>query len=191
MMLQKRNRWSYLLSLGLALTTSSLAAGLADDRRSLSIQLRDTAGESISIGQLHLSGGPESYTYQVAWDETLFNDHFLSMRPFKCLEGPKYWLCHLPYGYPIQRQISKADLTDLEYDLLFIRKLPSEFGIDAWNGVYYRLNWQEDGLQGELHEVDLNLLAIPPAEGDFRPIGAMDLTPGDPQTHWLPEMLIR
>jgi len=164
--------------------------GFAEESRSLRIELLDTEGKGSVIGQLHLSGGPAHYQYQVELDETLFNDHFLSMRPFKCLEGPKYWLCHLPYGYANRRQISTDDVTDLEYDLLFIRKLPSEFGIDAWNGVYYRLTWQEDGLQGQLHEVDLNLLSAPPAEGDYRPIAAIDLTPGDPQTHWLPYIKI-
>ena len=51
----------------------------AEERR---VFLEDAQGARIEIATLTLSGE----SYQIAMAEAPFSDHFLSMRPFKCLE---------------------------------------------------------------------------------------------------------
>ncbi len=117
-----------------------------------------------------LTSEGNGYRFQVDWNETRFANHFLSMRPFHCLEDVERMLFHLSYPYRNDRRLLGDDLTDLEYALLFIRKTADEYGIDPWNGVYYRLPWDGDGIRGELMEVDMNLLASPPPDGVLRPL---------------------
>lgn len=132
----------------------------------------------------------ETGSYKISWRDETFGDHFLSMRPFKCLEGEtKYW-CRVPYPYDIKRQVSGSDLTDLEYDLLFVWKGSKEYGINMWNGVYYRLESEDGRLVGTLSEMDLAKLASPPEDGNLRPIRDADLQPGEPDSHWLPGLVI-
>ena len=102
----------------------------------------------------------------------------------------KYW-CRVPYPYEIKRQISSGDLTDLEYDLLFIWKGASEYGINMWNGVYYKLTAAKAvKVTGALNEMDMDKLSAPPEDGNLRPIRAVDLEPGEPESHWLPRIVI-
>ncbi|MGP6089460.1 hypothetical protein [Antarctobacter jejuensis] len=154
---------------------------------SRAVYLEDAQGHRQHIADVSFDAeGRYSVTMQAA----PFTDHFLSMRPFKCLEGPdKHW-CHVPYPYPIARQVGPEDLTDLEYDFLFLWKGASDYGIDMWNGVYYRLTEEEGRLVGRLHEMDMGLLAVPPAEGVMRPLRDVDLEQSDPGSHWLPVLVI-
>jgi hypothetical protein len=156
----------------------------------LNIQLQSDSGEAIAIGTLFLSPLEDGYRFRVEWDENRFTDQFLSMRPFQCLQGAQGMLCHLPYPYDNPRRITRDDLTDLEYDLLFIRKSTSEYGIDPWNGIYYRLRWVDDHIEGTLFETNLDVLAAPPEPGVMRPIEADMLYEADPEAHWLPTLMI-
>lgn len=72
-------------------------------------------------------------------DHDQFEDQFRSMHAFRCLTDPSEWFCYLPYPYEIANTITPDDLTNLEYHLLFVWKSPKVFGIDAWNGVYDKL----------------------------------------------------
>jgi len=120
-----------------------------------------------------------------------FTEHFLSMRPFRCIEGKTEWFCYLEYPYDIRSVITKDDLSDLEYQLLFIRKTPSEFGIDAWNGLYYKLELKSDGsITGTLLEGDLNSLQSPPAEKYAKPVDLNEFIPGDKAKRLYPTMKI-
>ena len=113
------------------------------------------------------------------------------MRPFKCLEGStKYW-CRVPYPYENRRLVTADDLTDLEYDLLFIWKGATEYGINMWNGVYYQLRTDGSVIIGALNEMDMDKLSAPPDDGNLRPIREVDLEPGEPESHWLPKLLIK
>ena len=118
----------------------------------------------------------------------------MSMRPFKCLhdEPSDRDLCHLPYPYENRRFITKSDLTDLEYELLFIRRKATDYGIDPWYGSYYQLHWEsEQRIIGKMTEVDLDILASPPDENHLRPISDDQLTEIDePEKFWLPGMVI-
>lgn len=163
----------------LLLATQSFA-----ETRTVYLEAQD--GTRIEIATLEVNA---SGAYTVALADAPFADHFLSMRPFRCLEGPgKHW-CHVPYPYEIARNVSQ-DLTDLEYDFLFVWKDATEYGINMWNGVYYKLADTDGALVGTLHEMDMDLLSAPPDAGDLRPLQASDLHESDPDSHWLPRMVI-
>lgn len=151
-----------------------------------SVFLQESGGERIEIASLTVH--PDG-TYDIAMSQMVFSDHFLSMRPFKCIAGSEKTWCHVPYPYEITRNISD-DLTDLEYDFLFIWKRSNEYGIDMWNGVYYEIEEQDARLEGRMFEMDMNVLSVPPDAGVLRPINDNDLTEGDPDSHWLPVIVI-
>jgi len=170
----------HILGLGLVLLST---AAVAETR---TVYAQDADDNRIAIASLTIAADK---TYTIDMIDAAFTDHFLSMRPFKCLEGPgKHW-CHVPYPYDIKRDIS-ADLTDLEYDLMFVWKGSTEYGINMWNGVYYRLSDQGDTLTGEMLELDMDLLSAPPPAGELRPLRAQDLHESDPDSHWLPRLII-
>lgn len=157
----------------------------ADDARRIFLVPAD--GTRIGVGAVHLE--PDG-AYRVVWDDSKFGDFFLSMRPFKCLEGPEKLWCRVDYPYQNNRRISDSDLTDLEYDLLFVWKNAKDYGIDMWNGVYYELTDEGAGLVGRLYDMDMNVLASPPEDGNLRPIEADMLDEADPDSHWLPRIVI-
>jgi hypothetical protein len=186
-MITKRQRQWFHQNLLLSLMFISSPLMATD---SMDIVLHPSQGEAITIGQLQLTQDQVGFLAKVELADERFSDQFLSMRPFKCLEGDSEWYCYLPYPYENPRTITPDDLTDLEYDLLFIRKTPTEYGINPWNGVYYKLRWEDEAIVGDLHEVDMDILAAPPDDGVLRPIGEADLTPGEPDQHWLPRVTI-
>lgn len=160
------------------------SVAVADTR---SVYLEPAEGARIKIANFTFE---DNLDYEVTMAEVPFKDHFLSMRPFRCLEGNKKHWCHVPYPYEIARNIG-ADLTDLEYDFLFLWKDSTEYGINMWNGVYYKLEPDGAGrLVGVLHEMDMDLLSAPPDEGVLRPLKPGDLHESDPDSHWLPRMII-
>lgn len=151
------------------------------------VYLEPASGDRIKIAEVTVT---DSQDYSIHMNADPFRDHFLSMRPFRCIEGPKRHWCHVPYPYQINRNIS-ADLTDLEYDFLFIWKGATEYGINMWNGVYYKLEPDADGrLIGTLHEMDMDLLSAPPDAGVLRPLKPTDLHESDPDNHWLPRLIV-
>lgn len=173
---------------GLALCCVGAFAGVspvaAEQARGVFLQEAD--GTRLRIGTLNLAEDGE-YTLRMA--EEPFTDHFLSMRPFRCLEGAEKTWCHVPYPYAIRRNIAE-DMTDLEYDLLFLWKDRTDYGIDMWNGLYYRIEPEGEGFRGTLHEMDMDLLSAPPPEGEMRPLRDQDIIETDPDSHWLPALII-
>lgn len=128
----------------------------------------------------------------VELDEGWFAEKFLSMRPFRCIDGDKQAVCHLPYPYALKDRITSNDLTELEYRLLFLHKGAADYGIDAWNGIYYKLSITDKGhLMGTLHEANFNVLAVPPDDPFARPVGPADLKQGEPAHYLLPGPIIR
>ncbi len=154
------------------------------------IRLLDASGAETVVGTIVFHAQGDTASYDIDWNLDHFGDYFLSMRPFKCLEGTEKLWCRVPYPYDIKRTISADDLTDLEYDTLFIWKKASDYGINMWNGVYYRFELTESGLVGTLNEMDMDILSAPPEAGDLRPVGEYDIEPGDPDSHWLPTLRI-
>lgn len=205
---------STIKSLFIALATLSTASAFAED---YSITLTGNANEAVKVGVLttkateqavepktESSGDNKSGTkkdvakhgvrgvdYKIKWETAQFEDHFLSMRPFKCLSGGGKLWCHTPYPYEIKRHLSDDDVTDLEYDLIFVWKPEGKYGIDLWNGVYYQLTPTEFGWKGVMKEYDLNILGIPPKAGELRPILEKDLNEASTEDHFLPFVEIR
>ncbi len=182
-----RRLFTWLIPTALICTQPALADPLSGQK---AISLIDGDGNKLLIGNVSFEPREDTAAYQINLRAGPFADHFLSMRPFRCLEGAdKHW-CHVPYPYPLRREVSDDDLTDLEYDLLFIHKGATEYGIDMWNGVYYRLQRDGDRLIGQLHEMDMGILSAPPEDGDLRPVSEADIHEADPDSHWLPQVVI-
>jgi len=156
------------------------------------ILLVDQTGAELDIGQVSFSAPDSSTTgIDVEIESDALVDQFLSMRPFRCLTETAEWFCYLPYPYDITRTISPDNFTDLEYQLLFIWKSPKTFGIDAWNGVYYRLSQQSDGtIVGTLMQGDLNVLADPPEKFSY-PIDLAEFIEEGAANRLYPSLLIR
>lgn len=175
----------------LALLSSGLAVA-ADLPENAGIYLVDPEQQETRIGEVTFAQANNKDTaVLVNMDTDTFTEHFLSMRPFRCIEGETEWFCYLEYPYDLRSVITKDDLSDLEYQLLFIRKTPSEFGIDAWNGLYYKLVIEDDGsITGKLLEGDLNSLQSPPAEKYAKPVDLEEFIPGDKTRRLFPTLRI-
>ncbi len=156
-----------------------------------SIYLADQNGAETPIGSvLFSSSDAENFAIKVDIEGDIFVDQFLSMRPFDCITGNTEWYCYLDYPYELDNTITSSDLLDLEYQLLFILKTPKEFGINAWNGLYYKLDFaQPQVLVGKVLQGDLNVLASPPEAG-ARPI-ALDEFIDEASARQFPKLIIR
>lgn len=172
------------------LLVSPLVTHAADWKSPMTIWLTPLDGPRFELGQIELKPAENGYEYSLHFDHSKFGDYFLSMREFKCFEHPKQMLCHVVYPYDKPRTISENHLTNLEYDLIFIHRKSTDYGINLWNGVYYKLEAHGDKLIGALHEMDLNVLASPPEAGVVYPITDNDLYPGAPENHAYPSLTI-
>ena len=186
-----------LILIGPKLTRLALLCALpgflfAADATHYRVMLQSVDG-AVSYDIARLAIEPDSGRYQVLMKEEAFSDYFLSMRPFRCMSDSADMLCHLPYPYQLPGEISPgisdADLTTLEHHFLFIRRKPTDYGIDPWNGLYYTIEKRGDGFVGRAHEVDLNILAAPP-EGDALPLTGAEMHEGDRDALWLPALVI-
>ena len=167
-------------------------ASLAAFPETADIYLVDQQQQETKIGDVSFVAiGNGQTSVKVNLDTAQFTDHFLSMRPFRCIEGATEWFCYLSYPYDLRSLISDDDLSDLEYQLLFIRKTPSEFGIDAWNGLYYQLQVEADNtITGKLLEGDLNSLQSPPAEQFAKPVDLDEFIEADKSRRLFPTLRI-
>ncbi len=148
--------------------------------------------QTIALGTVNFSGSGPTRQIIVKINDALLTGEFLSMRPFKCLESPTRYYCAVPYPYAWTGVVTADDLTDLEYALLFVQKEPTAYGINLWQGVYYKLTLAAHGtISGQLNEVDLDILAAPPKENVMRPITQDMLSPANPETQWLPSLTIK
>lgn len=164
----------------------------AQEKRHYQVYLQDAEQAiSLPIASIEFTTSNTGLDYQISMNEQQFGDYFLSMRPFKCMTDKVDMLCHLAYPYDLKRHIFDANLTALEYEFLFIRRKPTDYGINPWNGLYYRLHKQGEDYVGVAHEVDLDILAVPPAHNDPFPIKPEALHGIDAKQLWLPRLLIR
>lgn len=183
------------LVLSIAILLGSIAAAqaggaLPEGRKSITLVAAD--GTRLDIGKATFTATANGAAVAVALDAPDFRDEFLSMRPFRCLPHEKEMWCHLAYPYATKSEVRIEDLADLEYALLFLHKPPAGYGIDAWNGLYFKLATDgAGGLVGELHEADFNVLAVPPEASVLRPIPHSALTPVGAETHRFHRVEIR
>ena len=180
---------AFLFFLFSILLSSNIFALQTDHAMTVTLQT-DDGKESVDIGQITFTAKEEGYSYQFVLNEDNFEKQFLSMRPFDCMQKPEIMICHLPYPYKNNRTISTEDIADLEYDLLFLHKSPGAYGIDAYNGIYYKLQITDKGITGALHDIDLNVLKIPPEEGNLRPVTLDMLYEPTSSKHWFEKVLI-
>ena len=167
-----------------AAATTAAHAAPALPQGQKTIALISAAGERQVIGHVNFVARADIATFELKLDAKEFQDEFLSMRPFSCLAGEKEMWCHLAYPYDLKKQISGGDLTNLEYALLFLHKPQTGYGIDPWNGLYFKMALGDDGaITGTLHDVNLDPLGVPPADKSARLIGPENLTVSDPATH--------
>lgn len=78
----------------------------------------------------------------------------------------------------------------MEHELFFLHKVVEEYGINPGNGLYYDLKPREDGLEGVLKEVDLNVLVAPPEDGVLHPVTEDMLFDTEPANHLFPRLTI-
>lgn len=154
------------------------------------VYLSNSSGEQYLIGSLEAEGKEQGAEFKFSLRKQSFGDYFLSMRPFECLESDGRMMCYLPYPYEKPTVFGDAEMRPLEYDLLFIQRQKKDYGIDPWNGLYYKLSWQDGVLKGEAHAVDLNVLASPPEDGIVYPLDEDDLHPLESDQLWLPDLVI-
>jgi hypothetical protein len=143
--------------------------------------------QRVAIGKIRFTRDGAGHRFAFSPDPSVFGERFLAMRPFLCLDGEKQSLCRFPYASP--GKIDDMDLTDLEYEFMFLRKPRASVSVDPANGLYYELRRTPAGFTGILREVDMTPIVVP--EGDRRrPIRREHLLPADPRGHWLPELVI-
>ncbi len=163
------------------LVLSGLSVASSDDAITGTFNVTLEGDTSLLIGQLEISDTGHEFEP----DENLFTNHFLSMRPFRCFNHDKVMWCYLPYPYEKPAKVTAQDMRSLEYDLLFIHRSANDYGIDAWNGLYFKVDSTQQGgdIVGELREVDLNILASPPENGIVWPITDEDLHVDESDRH--------
>lgn len=172
-------RWLARAVICTALVPAVVAAEpLADG--SYRVMLSGQATADLDLGSVDIVDGK---IHTVSMADEPFSNHFLSMRPFRCMEQDKQMWCHLPYPYDKPSTVYSDDLRSLEYEFLFIHRAANDYGIDAWNGLYFSVSTTETGLSGTVNDVDLNILASPPEQGVVWPIGIADLHESEPERH--------
>ena len=134
--------------------------------------------------------GDGSVSFSVTLDPLRFVDHFLSMKEFKCLDGQGEIVCHVPYPYAQPGIVSGEDLAWLEHSLLFLYKLPSEFGARLSNGLYFQLERTEQGLRGRPQAIDLNQISAPPDDPEHPPFTADLRDDSAPGVRWIESLSI-
>jgi hypothetical protein len=159
-------------------------------RKALSALTRDQ--QVLHLGHVDFTPQADGRTaFTLAVDHQRFVDHFLSMKEFKCLQGPDEVLCHVPYPYKNPGTVSSTDFAWLEHQLLFLFKQPRDFGAKLWNGLYFRLAPDGEGLVGLPQAVDLNLISAPPDDLLTPPYHAIQRADVAHGSHWIERLLIR
>lgn len=176
-----------LLLLGLM----SCSAGAWEMTGTKTIALHTRDGQTLPIGTVSfLPEGPVTH-FSVHLDYGKFKDYFLSMKEFKCLEGPEEVQCHVPYPYPNPSTVTSDDLRWLEHALLFLYKLPRDFGAKLWNGLYYKLALTDQGLVGIPQAIDLNLISAPPDHPLIPPFAPADRGEIPAGSRWITSLSIQ
>ena len=161
-------------------------------RGTRAIVLSNAGGERHQIGTISFSeagGGKTAFKIDLAKN---MEDFFLDMRPFLCLTGPAQRLCL----FPVQNEpalISADDMVPLEYALMFMRTKSRALHVNPFHGLYYKMQWNENGISGKVFEVDMAPFIAPdivPVERRKRPLQPQDFFEADLNSNWLPQLSI-
>ena len=175
------------LFLLLASAAPALAWELAGTR---TITLHGRNGEAIPIGTVTFQPAGPRTVFTLDIDHGRFKDFFLSMKEFKCLEGPEV-MCLVPYPYANPATVTPDDLRWLEHALLFLYKAPKDFGARLWNGLIFRMSLTDEGIVGSVQAVDLTLIGAPPLDTTIPPFGPGDRQDINADSRWLGRLTIR
>lgn len=157
--------------------------------KTLTLHGRD--GRAVPMGQVRFEPAADGRVrFVLKVDHGVFQDHFLSMREFKCVDGDGEIACHVPYPHAQPGTVTAQDYAWLEHALMFMVKRPSEFGAQLRNGVYFKLEPDGERLVGRPQAVDLNVIAVPPTPIDvppYRPALRDDIPAG---ARWIQRLTI-
>ncbi len=148
-------------------------------------------GQRVDLGLVEFTpsaGG--SFAFKLSWLREPFEDYFLSMREFKCLNGGNEVTCRVPYPYRQPATVREGDWRWLEHSLLFMFKAPRDFGADLRNGLYFRLSLTPEGLKGLPQAIDLNHISAPPERLDVPPFEDSLCDDIEPGARWLDQLWI-
>ncbi|ORU89602.1 MAG: hypothetical protein A6F71_01150 [Cycloclasticus sp. symbiont of Poecilosclerida sp. M] len=154
------------------------------------VYLVSSGDELTHIANIVFSKQGDKSSYQIEIEDTPFDDQFLSMRPFQCIMGKKQVMCYVPYPYEAKKTITENELGHLSNDLLFLHKNPSEYGINMWNGIYYKLKQVGQTIEGKVNEIDMNSIASPPDDLN-NPFAADEIFEADVGNYVYPKILIK
>lgn len=186
-----RNKLSAtLIVMGLGLLPGGCLAWQMEGEKTITAHTRDK--QQIVIGTVRFTPlGDGTTGFQLTMNHDKFTDYFLSMKEFKCLGNAVEVTCHVPYPYRHPAKISAGDYAWLEHNLLFLFKLPAEFGAKLWNGLYYKFRLTNNGLVGEPMAIDLNHISAPPDDLSTPPYGAEARDPVPPGARWLESITVQ
>ena len=158
--------------------------------KALIAETRDNA--RTRIGSVTFSapadGGLTRFVVRI--DPKVMQDHFLSMREFKCLPATQEITCFVPYPHPQPGTVSPDRLQWLEHSLMFFFKQPADFGAKLWNGIIFQFSVTPTALVGTPQAVDLNQIAAPPEPADRLPFGEFDRDPFPAGVRWVKALRI-
>ncbi|MEW5056651.1 MAG: hypothetical protein AB1Y25_03425 [Cycloclasticus sp.] len=177
----------YFFILSVLFSSSVLSEPLSGQKN---VYLQSGAGELLLIAEISFQPVDDKIHYQLTIVDEVFSNQFLLMRPFQCLMGAAQVMCHVPYPYLKKGFVLKSDLRDLSYDLLFLHKKPSEYGINLWNGMFYKFELLDDTVVGSVFEVDMNIIASPPDNAE-EPFPADEIFSADMANYVYPKILIK
>ena len=146
-------------------------------------------GKDIAIGTVTFTPQGDKTTYALDMDMKPFKEFFLSMRPFKGLEGSDIW-CYVPYPYDHPHTISAKDYGWLEHDLLFFWKTPESYGAKMNNGLIYALAPTATALVGKPQAVSLDKIASPSDDTKTPPYQAADRDDIQDGSRWIESLRI-
>ena len=182
------NRIVLACGLAAALAPGAAAAWELSGVKQIALHTRD--GQDIQIGTVTFTPDGNRTRFTLDVDRSRFKDFFLSMREFKCLEGPEVQ-CLVPYPYPHPETVTATDFSWLEHSLIFMFKTPSELGAKLANGVVYQMTATPEGLVGTPYSVDLNQIASPPDDPSAPPFGPAERQALDDGSRWVTQLSIR
>lgn len=151
---------------------------------------RDASRTRIGTVSFSARADQTAARFSVRIDPQVMQDHFLSMREFKCLPAAAEVTCFVPYPYPQPGTVSAGQYAWLEHSLLFFHKQPADFGAKLWNGIIFKFNMTPTALVGKPQAVDLNRIGVPPDRADEPPYGPMDRDDYPPGARWVTELRI-
>jgi hypothetical protein len=185
-----RNKPMKILTTVLAMTAcvcpiAALAAGPLEGKKDVVLNTRD--GQTMMIGTVSFTPKGDRTGFDLQLDPSKFQQFFLSMKEFKCVEGAEIF-CHVPYTDP--DTVTATDLSWLEHRLIFFFKQPADYGAKLTNGIIYTMKINDGSIVGTPQGIDLNAIAAPPSDLTVAPYPASERYNVEPGARWIQSITI-